>query len=91
MAEYKRQVKEFYAENPGLAQYISKLREGDRQGSHSKVAKARIRKQRERNASVPGTPRRVKSEWIDPYEDAPLPPQSPAVVTLFNNLSDCFV
>jgi hypothetical protein len=75
LAEYKRDVKEFYAKNPGLAEYMAKM------------PKTRSEKERKRTASGssrsrPGIPRTPKGERIDPYEDAPSPPTSPVVVSL---------
>lgn len=76
LAEYRRSVKKFYAENPGLAQYIHKLNQEEKTNWTSRTSGG-LKPKRQTN---PSGPRSVKADRIDPYEDAPPLPHSPAIV-----------
>jgi hypothetical protein len=80
---YLRQVKEFYAKNAGLAQYMSKVH-----SSEVSDKEGRLKQRRQRNLSygVPSGSRSTKTEWIDPYHDAPPQPRTPVYVRQTNIL-----
>jgi hypothetical protein len=88
--EYKRQIKSFYAQNPGIEAFAARLKEDEARNTRDRDKKTRERRKETRAAKVSAKPKSVgrqlkkmKTKLLnlpDPYEDAPQPPPTPTIV-----------